>query len=388
MAENTNTFSAVSAPGVPKASGAPGAGVLPSHVLRELVRSGEIAADAAITEDQIQPASLDLRLGPVAYRVRASFLPGPGARVADKIAQLGMHEIDLTKGAVLEKGCVYIMQLQERLALTDRISGLANPKSSAGRLDIFTRLITDGSSAFERVAAGYEGPLYVEVFPRAFSVIVRAGSRLNQLRLRRGTAAFSEQELKRLHAEVRLIDRELPADAVANGVPLSVDLVGEAGWDCVGYKARPHAGLIDFDRAGFYDPLDFWERIPADAGSGIILNPEDFYVLASKESVTIPPDCVAEMVAYDTLVGEFRVHYAGFFDPGFGHAEAGGQGTRAVLEVRSHGVPFMIEDGQVIGRLIYDRLTDVPDKLYGAAIGSSYQRQGLALSKQFRRDHE
>ncbi|MHA1108444.1 MAG: 2'-deoxycytidine 5'-triphosphate deaminase [Alphaproteobacteria bacterium] len=380
MPEITDTLPATARP-EPQANG-----VLPSHVLRELVRSGEIASSNPITEEQIQPASLDLRLGSVAYRVRASFLPGPNAGVADRIDQLGMHQIDLTEGAVLEKGCVYIVQLQERLRLSDRISGLANPKSSAGRLDIFTRLITDRAAAFERVPAGYEGALYVEIFPRAFSVIVRTGSRLNQLRLRRGSAAFSAAELKRLHAEVPLIDRDLPADAVTEGVPLSVDLVGEAGWDYAGYKARPHAGLIDFDRVGHYDPLEFWEPIPLGRGEGIILNPEDFYILASKEAVTIPPDCVAEMVAYDTLVGEFRVHYAGFFDPGFGHVESGGQGTRAVLEVRSHGVPFMIEDGQAIGRLIYNRLTDVPDKLYGAAIGSSYQKQGLALGKQFRRD--
>ncbi len=380
MSQTTDTLPAAARP-VPHATG-----VLPSHVLRELVRSGEIASSNPVTEDQIQPASLDLRLGPLAHRVRASFLPGPDGGVADRIDQLGMHQIDLTNGAVLEKGCVYIVQLQEHLRLSDSISGLANPKSSAGRLDIFTRLITDQAPAFERVPAGYSGALYVEIFPRAFSVIVRAGSRLNQLRLRRGSAALSDSELKRLHAEVPLIDRDLPADAVTHGVPLSVDLVGEAGWSCVGYKARPHTGLIDFDCVGRYDPLEFWEPIPLGKETGIILNPEDFYVLASKEAVTIPPDCVAEMVAYDTLVGEFRAHYAGFFDPGFGHVESGGQGTRAVLEVRSHGVPFMIEDGQAIGRLIYNRLTDVPDKLYGAAIGSSYQKQGLALGKQFRRD--
>ncbi len=379
MADSTDTLSAASA------TAARATGVLPSHVLRELVRGGEVSASNPITEDQIQPASIDLRLGPVAHRVRASFLPGPDASVADRIAQLGMHEIDLTGGAVLEKGCVYIVQLQESLRLSDRISGLANPKSSAGRLDIFTRLITDHAPAFERVEAGYEGALYVELFPRAFSVIVRAGSRLNQLRLQRGSAAFSDSEFRRLHAEVPLIDRELPADAVESGVPLSVDLLGGADWACVGYKARPHAGLIDFDRSGFYDAHDFWEPITVRPGAGIILNPEDFYILASKESVTIPTECVAEMVAYDPLVGEFRVHYAGFFDPGFGHPDLGGKGTRAVLEVRSHGVPFTIEDGQVIGRLMYSRLTDVPDKLYGANIGSSYQKQGLALGKQFRR---
>lgn len=361
-------------------------GILPYQVLRELIRSREILPAEDISPDQVQPASLDLRLGPVAYRVRASFLPGPSCSVRDKLSQFMMHEVDLTHGAVLEKGCVYIVPLLEHLNLSSRISGLANPKSSIGRLDVFTRLITDFTTEFERVKPGYEGPLYVEIFPRTFSIVVRKGSRLNQLRFRRGSPTSSAAELRRLHDEVGLVDRELSKDALASGgVPLSVDLTDPEGGDLIGYKARPHTGLIDVDKADFYDPSDFWEPLSADGRRAIILNPDDFYILASKESVTVPPDHVAEMVAYDTLVGEFRVHHAGFFDPGFGYTPDHEGTTRAVLEVRSHGVPFAIEDGQTVGRLIYERLVDIPDRLYGPAIGSSYQNQGLALSKHFRR---
>ncbi len=359
-------------------------GILPSQVIRELVRGREIQATADIAEAQIQPASLDLRLGAVAYRVRASFLPGPAATVADKIESLGMHRVDLGQDAVLEKGCVYIVPLMEHLRLGARVWGIANPKSSTGRLDIFTRLITDHAAEFDRVRGGYEGPLYAEISPRAFSIIVRQGSRLNQLRLRRGSHAYTDSALRRLHEQVGLIDRDLGRDDISNGLPLTIDLEGDPRAGLVGYQALPHSGLIDVDKIGHYDIADFWQPIHARSANGIILNPNDFYVVSSKESVTVPPDHAAEMVAYDTLVGEFRVHYAGFFDPGFGHEAGGGAGTRAVLEVRSHEVPFLVEHGQMVGRLVYERLTELPDKLYGAGIGSSYQRQGLALSKQFR----
>ncbi len=368
---------------VPDASQRHNTGILPSQAIREVVRSGEIRADAEIAEAQVQPSSLDLRLGPIAYRVNASFLPGPRATVRDKIAAFGMHEFDLREGAVLEKGCVYIVPLQERLALSSRIYGFANPKSSIGRLDVFTRLIIDHTAEFDRVRAGYEGPLYVEVSPRAFSVVVREGSRLNQLRLRRGSHAYSDSALRRLHEQVKLIDKELAGEDLSSGMPLTIDLPSEPPGAPIGYKARMHTGLIDIDRIGHYALEDFWEPIFARPKQGLILNPGDFYILASKEAVNVPPDHAAEMVAYDTLVGEFRVHYAGFFDPGFGHGEHGG--TRAVLEVRSHEVPFVLEDGQVVGRLVYERLLDRPDKLYGQAIGSSYQKQGLQLSKHFRR---
>ncbi len=359
-------------------------GVLPYQDIKLLVRSHEILSPDVITEQQLQPASLDLRLGRVAYRVRASFLPGEGETVRDKIETFGMHEFDLSDGAVLETGCVYVVPLMESLALKRAISGLANPKSSTGRLDIFTRLITDRATEFDRVPAGYHGPLYAEISPRTFSVVVRAGSRLNQLRLKRGMPAYSDAKLLRLHQELQLIDRSLDQSQVSKGLPLTVDLVGAGGPGPIGYRAKKHTGLIDLDRIDAYDPAEYWDPLTPGGDGGLILNPDDFYILASKEAVNVPPDHAAEMVAYDTLVGEFRVHYAGFFDPGFGHAESGGAGTRAVLEVRSHEVPFMIEDGQLVGRLIYERLTDVPDKLYGAGIGSSYQRQGLALSKQFR----
>ncbi len=359
-------------------------GLLPSHALRALIRAGEIAAPAGVGEDQVQPASLDLRLGRVAWRVRASFLPGPDAAVADRIARFRMHEIDLTPGAVLERGCVYIAPLQEQLKLPSRIAGVANPKSSIGRLDVFTRLICDRATEFERIEAGYEGPLYVEISPRAFSVVVRAGSRLNQLRLRRGSPVVGEAALRRLQDEVGLVDRAIGRDErLADGIPIAVDLAPRGDGAPVGYKARKHTGLIDVDRVGRYDPAEFWEPVVPGRDGGVVLDPDDFYVLASKEAVTVPPGYAAEMRAYDTFVGEFRVHYAGFFDPGFGYAEQGA-GTRAVLEVRSHEVPFLLDDGQIVGRLVYERLTGTPDKLYGGAIGSSYQRQGLQLAKQFR----
>ena len=359
-------------------------GIVPSQALRALINR-EIQAALPIAEDQIQPASLDLRLGEVAYRVRASFLPGPNATVMEKLEGLSMHRIDLTDGAVLERGCVYIIPLIEHLALRKRTSAIANPKSSTGRLDIFARLITNHGSEFDRVRPRYQGPLYAEVSPRTFSILVRAGTRLVQLRVRRGSPRSSDTALRELQEQHQLVGADSGSAVVRHGgVAFTVDLAGDPGTGIIGYKARHHAGLIDVEKIAHYDPLDFWEPIAAGRHRALVLNPDDFYILASKEAVVVPPDHAAEMLAYDTLVGEFRVHYAGFFDPGFGHAETGGVGTRAVLEVRSHEVPFLIEDGQMVGRLIYERLTGRPDKLYGAGIGSSYQRQFLALSKQFK----
>ena len=363
-----------------------GTGILPVQEIRALIRDKHIVAAAEITEDQIQPASVDLRLGSTAYRVRASFLPGPDMKVKEKIAALGMHEVDLTGGAVLERGCVYIVPLMESLRLSKRDSGVANPKSSTGRLDVFTRLITDHGAEFDRVRPGYEGPLFAEISPRTFSILARKGSRLNQLRLRRGAPAVGEAALKRLNEEVRLVHTDAGTESIAEGkVTLTVDLKGDRGTKFIGYKARKNADLIDIDKTNHYDAANFWEPIYARADRAIILDPDDFHILASREAITVPPDHAAEMVAYDTLVGEFRVHYAGFFDPGFGYEVEGAPGTRAVLEVRSHEVPFVIEHGQTMGRLVYERLTGVPDKIYGAGIGSSYQRQGLTLSKHFKR---
>jgi dCTP deaminase len=357
-------------------------GILPSHVLKRLIRARrEILATEEILDDQIQPASIDLRLGALAYRVRASFLPGRGTRVADKLAHMTIHEIDLRKGAVLETGCVYVVPLLEQLELSFRVSGITNPKSSTGRLDVFTRLITDSAQSFDRVEENYRGPLYAEISPRTFPILVRKGSRLNQLRLRHGSPQFTDTQLKRLHEEVGLVDGEAEIDG---GLALTVDLQGEPLTRQVGWRARRHAGVIDVDARAAYEPLDFWDPVYARKEAAIVLDPDEFYILASRQSVSIPPDFAAEMVPFNPMVGEFRVHYAGFFDPGFGHEAGKGRGARAVLEVRSREVPFILEHGQIIGRLVFERLTDPPPQVYGDALGSSYQRQGLRLSKHFR----
>jgi dCTP deaminase len=362
-------------------------GILPSQTLTELIREGAILADSEIEPGQIQPASLDLRLGDVAYRVRASFLPGDGHTVRQKIESVVMHELDLTTGAVLEKGGVYIVPLQEAVRLKKGQSGAANPKSSTGRLDVFTRLITDYSAKFDRVAEAYRGPLFLEVSPRTFSIVVRTGSRLMQLRLRRGHPPATAAGTRRLHERVGLIRGETdePGDITSSEVPIGIDLRGDPQTGVVGYKAKAHTGLVDVDASGDYNPADYWDPIPANAGNTLILDPNAFYILASKEAVTVPPDYAAEMTPFNARHGEFRVHYAGFFDPGFGASEAGGAGSRAVLEVRSYEVPFLLEHGQTVGQLVYERLTDVPDKIYGnAGLGSSYQKQGLKLSRHFR----
>jgi dCTP deaminase len=354
-------------------------GVLPSQALRRMIAEGRIAADLPILPAQLQPASLDLRLGTVAYRVRASFLTGQGHSVADRIAEFGMHQMDLTNGAVLEKGCVYVVPLMERLALPPGVTAVANAKSSTGRLDLLTRAITDGGVEFDRIPEGYAGPLYAEICPRSFSVLVRAGMRLNQLRLRRGQAALSDTELAALHARDPLVSG---TPVISEGLGFSVDLRPASG-DLVGYRAKPHAAVIDLDRIGAYDPAEFWEELRTRSGR-IILDPGAFYILVSREAVTIPPDHAAEMAPYLAMAGEFRVHYAGFFDPGFGHSTAGGAGSRGVLEVRCHEAPFVLEHGQVVGRLVYERMAEVPDILYGAGLASNYQGQGLKLSKHFR----
>jgi dCTP deaminase len=360
-------------------------GVLPSQRLRDMAGS-EILVDEPLDDDQVQPSSVDLRLGDVAWRVRASFLPGRRSAVEGKLREVGMHRIELGDGAVLERGCVYIVPLLESVRLPGDVAGVANPKSSTGRLDIFTRVITDYATEFDRVPRGYRGRLYAEVSPRTFSIVVRRGSRLCQLRLRRGSPQFGEQTLKRLHEQYRLVDTPEGEGSIRDdSIAFTLDLDGEGAGALVGYRAKQHTDVIDVDRKGVLDPDDFWDPILARPGRGLTLNPNDFYILATRERVKVPPDHAAEMVAYDTLVGEFRVHYAGFFDPGFGWSPDDSAGSRAVLEVRSHEVPFLLEHGQTMGRLRYERLMEVPDRLYGADLGSHYQGQALALSKHFRR---
>ena len=373
------------------------AGVLSSQEILELIHKNVITSENGIEKDLIQPASIDLRLGIKAWRVPASFLPGKGNKVSSRLKDLAMHEFSLIDGAVLECGCVYIVKLLENVNLTDNLTGIANPKSSTGRLDVFTRLIVDSAMEFEEVPAGYQGPLYAEISPRTFSVLVRTGSRLNQLRLRRGQSFTSDKEMEILQEHVGLVrnqDNINLLDKIKNGVPLSVDLVGENG--LIGYKARKHSMLIDIDKPNHYKRELFWEKITVEdllyqggyqnnnnQGS-LILSPDAFYILASKEYVSVPSKYAAEMRAYDTKVGEFRAHYAGFFDPGFGLIELGASKTRAVLEVRSHDVPFLIEQDQTVCRLVYEPMANVPSILYGEAGSSNnYQAQGLKLAKHF-----
>ena len=354
-------------------------GVLPSQSLRRMISDGAITATPDIIDEQIQPASLDLRLGSVAWRVRASFLTGAGATVAQRLEDFAMHKVDLTGGAVLEKGCVYVVPLMEHLALPTGIQAVANAKSSTGRLDLLTRAVTDGGTEFDRIPDGYTGPLYAEICPRSFSVLVRPGMRLNQIRFRAGQARLDDSALRALHAETPLVDSTAVID---DGLGFSVDLQPRTG-TLVGYRAKPHTGVIDLDRLAHYDPAEYWEDLRSASGR-IILDPGAFYILVSRESVVIPPCYAAEMAPFLAMAGEFRVHYAGFFDPGFGWAEAGGAGSRGVLEVRCHEVPFVLEHGQIVGRLVYERMAERPETLYGSGIASNYQGQGLKLSKHFR----
>jgi dCTP deaminase len=329
-------------------------GVLPDAEIAKAAEQGWLSASTPFAPDQIQPASLDLRLSSKVLRVRASFLPGPGVSVADRLdRELVMHEIDISNGAVLETGCVYLALLQESAALPAALHGAANPKSSTGRIDVFTRLIVDGASAFDAVAAGYKGPLWAEICPRTFSILVRPGDRLSQLRLRRGPT----------HPK--------------HTVDFSIDLSQKGP---VGFRAKRHAGVLDLTRVGAYDPHDFWEPLEARRGT-LVLDPGEFYIFASKENVVIPAEEAAEMAPIRPELGEFRAHYAGFFDPGFGVAQTG----KAVLEVRARDAPFILEDGQPVGHLVYEPLSAPAKRLYGESGVNNYQGQGLKLSKLFAR---
>jgi len=353
-------------------------GVLASQKIKDMINTNKIIVTNPIDSDQIQPASLDLRLGNTAYRVRASFLAGSGNTVAERLDDFKMHEINLQNGAVLEKGCVYVVPLMESLALPEYINAVANAKSSTGRLDLFTRCITDHGIEFDRIEKGYSGPLFAEISPRSFSVLVKPGMRLNQIRFREGKSVLSDDELSQMHDNIGLVDSPAQID---QGLGFSVDLDLPNG--LVGYRAKPHTGLINLDNINYYNIDDYWEPVFAH-NKRIILDPGAFYILVSREAVHIPPECAAEMAPYLAMVGEFRVHYAGFFDPGFGNIDAGGKGSRGVLEVRCHEAPFALEHGQSVGRLVYEKMSEIPDILYGADLKSNYQGQGLKLSKHFK----
>ena len=354
-------------------------GVLSDRQIGQMIAEGGIAAAAPILKDQVQPASLDLRIGDTAYRVRASFLPGTSSRVVDRLDDLTMHQISLTGGAVLEKGCVYVVPLMERLSLPLGMTAAASAKSSIGRVDLMTRVITDHGIEFDRVPEGYEGPLFAEICPQSFSVVVRPGQMLTQVIFRQGKTLLSDADLRTVHARTPIVSDN---PVISDGLGFSVDLQPAAG-DLVGYRAKRHSGVVDLSKLAHYDPTEYWEEIRTRDGR-IILDPGAFHILVSREAISIPPDCAAEMAPYVAMVGEFRVHYAGFFDPGFGYDAAGGAGSRGVLEVRCHEAPFVLEHGQIVGRLVYERMSEVPAQLYGAGIQSHYQGQGLKLSKHFR----
>jgi dCTP deaminase len=363
-----------------------GTGILASQHIQGLIDRRAITSSAPIDPGQIQPASLDLRVGPIAYRVQASFLPGPKT-VMSRAEDLLIDTIDLTSPAVLHRGSVYIVPLMEQVALQANYAAKANPKSTTGRLDIFTRLIADGADAFDVVPAGYKGPLFVEIVPKTFDIRLRQGARLNQLRVRKGAPRPADIAVQRLHDDEGLvfIDGEKTQAAIeGGGVWVHLDLRPQAE-GVVGYKAKKQTPIIDLEKVGHYDPAEFWELARPTRHGSLILQPDDFYILVSRESVKVPLVVAADMVPYDPAVGEYRVHYAGFFDPGFG-AIGRAVGTPAVLEVRSHEVPFVLENGQPVARLVYEQLLAPPSKVYGVDIGSSYQRQGLTLAKHFKRD--
>ncbi len=370
-------------------------GVLPDHAIRALIEQGAISLNASgaarikneSTPSRIQPASLDLTLGAKAWRVRASFLPSRAPSVAARLTEtddngesLMMHEIDLSGGAVLERGCVYLVALNEHLALPDEISASANPKSSTGRIDVFVRMVVDRGGAFDEAPAGYEGPLYAEISPRTFSILVREGSSLNQLRFKKGRPHLTDSETRKLHDNAALIDGLID---IGGGVGVRIDLSDE-GDGPVGWRARRHSALIDVDKKNGLDPNAYFEPITNVPSRSLILDPDEFYILASKERMRVPPTHAAEMTPINTGLGEFRVHYAGFFDPGFGWRDGKAPSSRGVLEVRSHDAPFLLEDGQLVARLVYERMTARPEKLYGDDLTSNYQDQGLKLSKHFR----
>jgi len=371
-------------------------GILPCQKIAEMVANGEIASVGILSDvlpDQVQPASIDLRLGDYAYPVDASFLPGSGTKVLQKMRELDADfesfPLDLRHGAVLERGRVYVIPLLESIRLKSEVAAFANPKSSTGRLDILTRLIADEATLFDQVAEGYAGQLYLEVAPRSFSVVVRTGTRLNQLRFRRtrGEAPrpITAADWKQLLGEGQVSDTAEVSDRTGY-LPFSIDLVGSGVDGClIGWRAKKHTTRIDFDRRD-YDPLDFWEPLRFHRRAALVLDPDEFYILMTKEPIAVPADFAAEMLPYDTRAGEFRVHYAGFFDPGFGWdpltRKAGS--SRGVLEVRSHEVPFVLEHGQRVGWLRYERMAERPQALYGREIGSHYQGQDLKLAKQFK----
>jgi dCTP deaminase len=371
----------------------PGAGVLPDHELRAAVTAGWVTAPVPPADEQFQPASLDLRLGPVAYQLRASFLPfrEPVQDRLDGDGDLVIDRLSLTEGVTLQRGSVYLVPLLESLALPPAVRGRSNPKSTTGRLDIFTRVITDRTPRFDEIARGYHGRLYLEISPQSFPVRVHAGASLNQLRLLVGDGTMSDDRLREIYATEPLLytddDRPVPlAQAAFNdGLCMGVDLSGSATDGIIGYRAHANPPAVDLARVGHYDPAEFWEPIKRPSRDAYILEANRFYILVSKERIRVPPEFAAEMVVYDAGAGEIRTHYAGFFDPGFGFGDGSVLGTKVVMEVRAREVPFLVYDGQTSFKVWFERVRSRPGRVYGVGLHSSYQHQTLSLSKHFKR---
>jgi dCTP deaminase len=375
-------------------------GILPYQQIKALIEHQAIRSEVPFEDRQIQPASLDLRLGRKAYRLISSFLPEL-SEITSRLnvldfyqSDLVMYEMDLTGGAILEKGHVYLVPLLESLKLPKDLRAKANPKSTTGRLDVFTRVVTDLTAGFDEIRPGYHGPLYLEVVPRSFAIKVRTGDSLNQIRFVRGQPAVSDAALRKLHNAEPLLYHNRPAAKPVSsrdlrtdrGLFLRIDLKGADRGDdtIIGYRAKKNSHVIDLSKIGYYAALDFWEPIRRHRQDSLLLEPEEFYILASKERIRVPPGYAAEMMAYEAACGELRTHYAGFFDPGFGYGRGELRGTQVVLEVRPHDVPFLIHDGQTFFKVVYDRMLEFPTQVYGSVLGSSYQRQGLTLSKHFK----
>jgi dCTP deaminase len=362
-----------------------GHGVLPDSWIRKAIEAGVITADDEIPAAHVQPASLDLRLGDRAHRLRASFLPDREP-VERKLREYSLGTVDLSEGAILEPNRPYLIPLAEQLDLPPGLRARANPKSSTGRLDVFTRLVTDRNYRFDDVPDGYSGRLYLELVSRTFTIRVTRGLCLNQLRLAVGDTRVSDAETPRervlLTEGGSIPERRL---TIQDGLYLSLDLEGDES-GVVGYRARRSSSVIDLTLIHHYEPADFWEPVYREREAPrVVLMPEEFYLLLSAEAVRIEPQYAVEMSPYTASSGELRTHYAGFFDPGFGYDPLDVvRGSRAALEVRAHDVPFMVEQRQLVCRLSFERMLETPSLLYGRDLQSNYQGQRVTLSKHFR----
>lgn len=358
-------------------------GILTHAQIDGLLRDGHVAAAVPVVEEQRQPASLDLRLGTEALAIRAGFLPR--GSVEEHVQSLVVDRVSLREGAVLRRNQVYLVKLLEDLALPRHVSARANPRSSTGRIDVFTRTVVDGHDRFDDIPSGYEGPLWLEVVPRSFDVRVTTGQRLNQIRFFVGDPLLTADELEERLERDQLVAEGTPSDRSGASLLLGLSLIPDEPGAPIGWRARDDAPVLDLAAVGGHPASEFFAPVHTSRDGTLILKPEGFYILASSERVRVPADLAAEMLPYDVGMGELRTNYAGFFDSGFGWGEMSPNGSRAVLEVRPHDVPFRVEHRQPIFRLQYSRTVEPCRSLYGQT-GSAYQNQGLRLARYFHED--